>query len=124
MTATVSMSARLVAQDLARQLAHWRAAARCFRDAEEFASAEAWKAVEADRKRPWKIAARFGLRPLWLYVTGRLTADGAVSLLGRRVGIDAHAVAARDGLAAVDVDKPQDLADVRRITDNAGESAL
>ena len=80
---------------------------------------EAWKAVEADRKRPWKIAARFGLRPLWLYITGRLTSDGAVSLLGRRVGIEAHAVAARDGLAAVDVDKPQDLADVRRITGNA-----
>jgi GTP:adenosylcobinamide-phosphate guanylyltransferase len=87
------------------------------------AAIEAWQAVEANRKRPWKIAARFGLRPLWLYVTGRLTADGAVGLLGRRVGIEAHAVAARDGLAAVDVDKPQDLADVRRITDSAGESA-
>lgn len=84
---------------------------------------EAWQAVEADRKRPWKIAARFGLRPLWLYITGRLTSDGAVSLLGRRVGIEAHAVAARDGLAAVDVDRPQDLADVRRITGNANVSA-
>jgi len=80
------------------------------------AAIEAWRAVEADRKRPWKIAARFGLRPLWLYITGRLTSDGAISLLGRRVGINAHAIAARDGLAAVDVDKPSDLADVRRIT--------
>lgn len=79
------------------------------------AAVDAWRAVEADRKRPWKIAARFGLRPLWLYVTGRLTADGAIAVLGRRVGIEAHAVAARDGLAAVDVDKPEDLADVRRI---------
>lgn len=79
------------------------------------AAIEAWRAVETDRKRPWKIAARFGLRPLWLYVTGRLTADGAIAVLGRRVGIAAHAVAARDGLAAVDVDKPEDLADVRGI---------
>jgi GTP:adenosylcobinamide-phosphate guanylyltransferase len=79
------------------------------------AAIDAWRAVEADRKRPWKIAARFGLRPLWLYVTGRLTSDGAIAVLGRRVGIDAHAVAAREGLAAVDVDKPEDLADVRRI---------
>jgi len=80
------------------------------------AAIDAWRAVEADRKRPWKIAARFGLRPLWLYLTGRLTADGAISVLGRRVGIEAHAVAARDGLAAVDVDKTSDLADVRRIS--------
>lgn len=79
------------------------------------AAIDAWRAVEADRKRPWKIAARFGLRPLWLYVTGRLTADGALAVLGQRVGIKANAVAARDGLAAVDVDKPEDLADVRRI---------
>lgn len=79
------------------------------------AAIDAWRAVEADRKRPWKIAARFGLRPLWLYITGRLTADGAIAVLGRRVGIEAHAVAARDGLAAVDVDKPSDLADVRGI---------
>lgn len=79
------------------------------------AAIDAWRAVEADRKRPWKIAARFGLRPLWLYVTGRLTADGALAVLGERVGIRAGAVAARDGLAAVDVDKPEDLADVRRI---------
>lgn len=80
------------------------------------AAIQAWRAVEADRKQPWKIAARFGWRPLWLYITGKLTADGAIAVLGRRVGIEAHAVAARDGLAAVDVDKPSDLADVRRIT--------
>ncbi|EPE96647.1 hypothetical protein [Rhizobium grahamii] len=32
--------------DLERQLAHWLAAARTFRDAEEFASSEAWRSVE------------------------------------------------------------------------------
>ncbi len=35
-----------VADDLERQIAHWLAAATTFLDAEEFASAEAWRAVE------------------------------------------------------------------------------
>jgi hypothetical protein len=38
----------LVASDLQRQVAHWLAAARTFRDAEEFASADAWRSVERD----------------------------------------------------------------------------
>jgi hypothetical protein len=38
----------LVAADLERQIAHWYAAARTFRDAEEFASAVAWQSVEAE----------------------------------------------------------------------------
>lgn len=42
----------LVAADLQRQVAHWLAAARTFRDAEEFASAEAWRSVERDIGMP------------------------------------------------------------------------
>ena len=38
----------LVGADLERQVAHWLAAARTFRDAEEFASLAAWKSVERD----------------------------------------------------------------------------
>lgn len=52
MTAVASLAGRLVAQDLTRQLAHWHAAARNFRDAEEFASAEAWKSVEREVGAP------------------------------------------------------------------------
>lgn len=74
-----------------------------------------WHAVEADRKRPWRIAARLGPGMLWNYLRGRLTLADAIARLGRSVGIEARIVAARDGLAAVDVDKPQDLVDVRRI---------
>lgn len=44
--------AALLAADLQRQLAHWLAAARTFRDAEEFASAEAWRSVERDIGAP------------------------------------------------------------------------
>lgn len=74
-----------------------------------------WSAVEADRKRPWRIAARLGGGTLWRYVLGRLTMAEAIARLGRRIGIRAIAVAARDGLAAVDVDKPGDLAQVRTL---------
>ncbi len=40
--------AALLAADLQRQLAHWLASARTFRDAEEFAAIQAWRSVEAE----------------------------------------------------------------------------
>lgn len=79
------------------------------------AALDTWQAVEADRKRPWRIAFRLGLGTLTRYLLGKLTLRDAVARLGRQVGISASAVAARNGLAAVDVDKVSDLADVRRI---------
>lgn len=79
------------------------------------AAIETWKLVEADRKRPWRIAARLGPTMLIAYALGRLTLAEAVSGLGRRIGLAAALVPARDGLAAVDVDKPRDLADARAI---------
>jgi len=74
-----------------------------------------WQSVEANRKRPWRIAARLGPGTLLSYALGRLALGDGVRRLGRRIGLAAEAVAARDGLAAVDVDKPADLADVRRL---------
>jgi GTP:adenosylcobinamide-phosphate guanylyltransferase len=79
------------------------------------AAIRTWEAVERDRKRPWRIAARLGVGTLLSYVLGRLTLADAVGRLGERIGISAAVVAARDGLAAVDVDTPADLAQVRRI---------
>ena len=52
MTGATDLDATLVVADLKRQLAHWLAAARTFRDAEEFASAEAWRSVERDVGAP------------------------------------------------------------------------
>ena len=74
-----------------------------------------WQSVEAERKRPWRIAARLGLGTLTSYLLGRLTLAEAVARLGNRVNLVAAVVAARDGLAAVDVDKPDDLVQVRQI---------
>ena len=48
MTTPVALTQTLVAADLSRQVAHWLASARTFRDAEEFASLEAWRSVELE----------------------------------------------------------------------------
>ncbi len=79
------------------------------------AAIQTWAAVEADRKRPWRIAARLGAGTLWRYALGRLTMAEAIARLGLRIGIIAASVPARDGLAAVDVDKPSDLKQVRSL---------
>jgi 2-phospho-L-lactate guanylyltransferase (CobY/MobA/RfbA family) len=79
------------------------------------AAIDLWETVEAERKRPWKLASRLGLGTLASYLLGRLALSDAVARLGRQAGIAAAAVAAREGLAAVDVDKPADLELVRRI---------
>lgn len=79
------------------------------------AAIESWAGVEADRKRPWRIAARLGYGTLWNYWRGRLTMQGAVARLGRQIGIKAAVVSAADGLAAVDVDSVKDLADIRAL---------
>lgn len=74
-----------------------------------------WKLVEADRKRPWRIVARLGPGLLFRFLLGRLTLADAVATLGRKAGIVATIVPAPDGLAAVDVDTPADLALVRSL---------
>lgn len=76
---------------------------------------ELWQSIEADRKRPWRIARKLGLGTLVAYALGRLTLAQAISRLGSTIGIRAELVPARDGLAAVDVDKPADLDLVRKL---------
>jgi len=76
-----------------------------------------WMSVERDRKRPWRIVRRLGPGTLLRYAVGRLTLDAALARLGAVVGVRAAAVAARHGLAAVDVDKPADLDLVRGLVE-------
>lgn len=76
-----------------------------------------WTGVERDRKRPWRIVRRLGPGVLLRYVLGRLTLAEGVALLGARAGVTAQVVESPAGLAAVDVDKPDDLALVRRIAE-------
>jgi len=74
-----------------------------------------WQAVEQDRKRPWKVAARLG--PGWLlrYLGGRLEVGEAFALLSARSGCRVDFVQVDDALAAVDVDSSADLALAREV---------
>ncbi|MCC2981548.1 NTP transferase domain-containing protein [Sphingomonas sp. IC4-52] len=84
------------------------------------AAVRLWQAVERDRKRPWRIVGRLGPGLLLRYLMGRLSLSEAIAALGRRAGVVATVVECRDGLAAVDVDKPSDLDFVR---DHLGKTA-
>ncbi len=86
-----------------------------------FGSAEAvravalWRGVEQDRKKGWRMLVVFG--PALLLGAGlRLrTLDQSVAAIGRKLGLTIRAVEMTDPLAAVDVDKPSDLALVEAI---------
>lgn len=79
------------------------------------AALDLWKQVEADRKRPWRIVRKLGPLLLLRYLLGRLPLEQALAQLGRRAGIEAGVVESPFGLAAVDVDKIEDLELVRRL---------
>lgn len=74
-----------------------------------------WSEVERDRKKPWCIVRRLGPVLLLRYLLGRLTLADALAALGRTAGVTARFVPSPSGLAAVDVDKVEDLALVRAL---------
>lgn len=74
-----------------------------------------WRRLEAERKRPWRMARLLGLSTLARYALGRLGLSDAAVRLGAQAGVRAAVVATPFGLAAVDVDKPADLDLVRAI---------
>jgi GTP:adenosylcobinamide-phosphate guanylyltransferase len=69
-----------------------------------------WAAVEQDRKKGWKLIARFGPGLLLRALTRTITVQDAVARAGRGLGGDVRVVPLADPLAAVDVDKLSDLA--------------
>jgi len=70
---------------------------------------ELWRSVEQDRKRGWRLLAGFGPAVLLGAVLRLRTLDQTVTALGRKLGPTIHAVELSDPLAAVDVDKEEDL---------------
>ena len=85
---------------------------------------QTWKAVEADRKRPWRIAARLGPSTLLSMGLRRLTLQEGLARLGKRIGVEATLIPACDGLAAVDVDKMSDLETVRDLLSRRAEESV
>ena len=74
-----------------------------------------WRRVERDRKRPWRLVRAFGLGPLLAYLLRLLTLDAAMARASAIIGADITAVRLPFAEAAIDVDKPADLALVEAI---------
>ena len=76
---------------------------------------EFWRDAEEDRKRPWRIAWRFGIWTALRLLIGRPSLDRAFSILSKRLGVTICPVILPFGEAAIDVDTVQDLAMVEQI---------
>ena len=72
-----------------------------------------WRQAEADRKKPWKIARRFGFTALFLYLLRRLSLEDVLRGLSDAAGCRIGYVKLPFARAAVDVDSiaDQQLAD-------------
>ena len=69
-----------------------------------------WQGLEADRKRPWRMARRIGPGMLARYLAGRLDRAAAARAIGAAAGCRAALVEVDHPDAAHDVDRPGDLA--------------
>lgn len=67
-----------------------------------------WQQAEADRKKPWKIARRFGFTTLFRYLFRRLSVEETFQALSRSAGCRIGYVEVRSARAAVDVDSIED----------------
>ena len=77
-----------------------------------------WRRVETERKRPWRIVRAFGPRLLFGYFFGRLSLEAAMARASERLGCRVRSVTLPFAEAAIDVDKPADLALVERLLQN------
>ncbi len=68
-----------------------------------------WQQAERYRKKPWRLVAAFGLRPLLAFLFGRLTLRAAFEHASARLGVKIREIVLPYPTAALDVDKPADL---------------
>jgi CTP:molybdopterin cytidylyltransferase MocA len=69
-----------------------------------------WQAMERHRKRPWRLALAIGPLTLCRFWMGRLSLEAALGRLSRLAGARIVALELPFAEAAIDVDKPVDLA--------------
>jgi GTP:adenosylcobinamide-phosphate guanylyltransferase len=84
---------------------------------------ELWSRLEQHRKRPWRLIAEVGPVALVRFLLGRLDLAGAMRELSARADAQVHAVELPFAEAAIDVDKPADLALAERIVAGAATRA-
>lgn len=74
-----------------------------------------WTEAEADRKHPARIARRFGFLNALRMLRPGISFENVFRVLSRRLGCSVKPVLLDQAEAAIDVDKPEDLALVRKI---------
>lgn len=74
-----------------------------------------WRSAEQDRKRPWRIAWRFGVIAALRILVGRPSLEQVFAIVSRRLGVEIRPVILPFAEAAIDVDTAEDLALVERI---------
>lgn len=67
-----------------------------------------WSRLEADRKRPWRMAFKINIGLILKYLLGRLTLESALESLSRAMGCRVGYVLIDNPRAAVDVDSIAD----------------
>jgi len=67
-----------------------------------------WRSLEADRKRPWRMAMKIGPTLLLKFFLGRLTLDSVLESLSRAMGCRVGCVVIENPRVAVDVDSLAD----------------
>jgi len=94
-----------------------------FRSREALRAAEFWVKAESFRKQPWRLASAFGPMTLLLFALRRLSFEEALERASRAIGCRIRAVPLPFAEAAIDVDRPADLALVSEILAARGETA-
>jgi GTP:adenosylcobinamide-phosphate guanylyltransferase len=94
-----------------------------FRSRQALRAAEFWVKAESFRKQPWKLARAFGPLTLLLFALRRLSFEEALERASRAIGCRIRAVPLPFAEAAIDVDRPSDLALVSDILSARGETA-
>jgi CTP:molybdopterin cytidylyltransferase MocA len=74
-----------------------------------------WVRLEGVRKRPWRLVSHFGVGTLVRFLAGKLTVAGALAEASKVIGARLDAVFLPFAEAALDVDKPADLATVKAL---------
>lgn len=80
-----------------------------------------WQSLEADRKRPWRMAGRIGYGLLFRYLLRQVTLESGLKSLSRAMGCKVGYVLIDNPRAAVDVDSvaDRDLAEKLLLGDQA-----
>ncbi len=93
-----------------------------FRSRQALRAAEFWVRAEAFRKQPWRLASAFGSKNLLLFALRRLSLEDALERASDVIGCRIRAIPLPFAEAAIDVDRPSDLALVSEILAARGEA--